>query len=531
MACLQESNVVITYQSPESNFILGVLPAGVTSPPCVPGTGSFLDLDGLEWTAPTVLAGESLPESDLLAAELAAAPNGTRKLLQGTGQRRLYSTQWGVRAVNADQAWAAGYDGTGEVVCLGQAHTENAGRTCVRQRERERDLLARGCQNQVLAAPYMRAGVPVAVIDTSIDCNHPDLASNVLKEKRKSFVRGQDACTPSRTSFSHGSHVAGIAAGSGAVGTVGVAFNAKIIPIQVFPNGERGASTAAVLSAILYAAGEAGARIINLSLGGLITREDRKDLGPGFGRFWALHARVVNEANRLGALVVVAAGNDAKNTSALGSGRMILASLPNVLSVSATGPRVRCNLDFVCDLGAYYDANPGRMTDLDKGLASELRSEPPTGFDDPPSYTNYGKDVDLAAPGGSFDVTLPYGRTQSAPYGPPSPGNPALAPFLADNFYTRVLAPCAPYSPTRPDQAGPVCLPLREGRYAFASGTSMAAPHVAGVAALVLQKNPGLNPAQLKQVLLKSAIAPSNRALLPYVGRGVVDAFAAVMSA
>ena len=62
--------------------------------------------------------------------------------------------------------------------------------------------------------------------------------------------------------------------------------------------------------------------------------------------------------------------------------------------------------------------------------------------------------------------------------------------------------------------------------YTHMSGTSMATPHVAGIVALLFEADPGLTPAQVKQILVDTAIPMPGRAAYE-VGAGHVDAYEA----
>src|SRR5207247_11145808 len=66
------------------------------------------------------------------------------------------------------------------------------------------------------------------------------------------------------------------------------------------------------------------------------------------------------------------------------------------------------------------------------------------------------------------------------------------------------------------------------GGYSLMSGTSMAAPHVAGVAALILALSPGLSPAQVRSQIEQTATHPGSSAFDPQFGWGVVNAAAAL---
>src|SRR5262249_3610713 len=128
------------------------------------------------------------------------------------------------------------------------------------------------------------AGVAVAVVDSGIKLDHPDLAPNVwtnfgeipgngVDDDGNGYVddvHGVDLTTANANQdlhdgFGHGTHVAGtIAAAANGRGVVGVAFQAKLMTVKVLDDRGAGA-TGAVAEGIRYAAAN-GARIINLSL-------------------------------------------------------------------------------------------------------------------------------------------------------------------------------------------------------------------------------------------------------------------------
>ena len=107
-----------------------------------------------------------------------------------------------------------------------------------------------------------------------------------------------------------------------------------------------------------------------------------------------------------------------------------------------------------------------------------------------------------------------------------------LAPFSSTGPGSGRLSPVSAIRLTKPDLSAPgvnIVSSVLGGGFAGLSGTSMATPHVAGLAALVLQKNPALTPMMLKKLLEDScepvAFAPNQ------VGYGLVNAYAAVMRA
>jgi subtilisin family serine protease len=122
------------------------------------------------------------------------------------------------------------------------------------------------------------------------------------------------------------------------------------------------------------------------------------------------------------------------------------------------------------------------------GYYNYLRYNLPTDLDIPASYTDYGKSlVEIAGPGGDFDFPGPY------------------------YVYDMVLSTCP----------GP--------SYFFAAGTSMASPHVAGVAALIIGKNGGtMDPHEVTKQLFKTADKVDIQGMSAYFGNGRVNAFRAV---
>ena len=143
----------------------------------------------------------------------------------------LYSKQWGPRQIRAEQAWA---------------------------RSKGTDVV-------------------IAIVDTGVDLDHPDLVTKMVTGKtflgcgRAGCGNGDWQSGPSwrrRFDSTHGTHVAGIAAAitSNGRGIAGVAPNAKILPVKVLDDD--GGSFEDIALGIRYAA-DRGAKVINLSLGAL----------------------------------------------------------------------------------------------------------------------------------------------------------------------------------------------------------------------------------------------------------------------
>jgi subtilisin family serine protease len=137
------------------------------------------------------------------------------------------------------------------------------------------------------------SGVTVAVVDTGVDRSSADLAPNLLPG-----TNTYDGSDDTADDAGHGTVIASvIAAPAGNGGYVGIAPEAKVLPVKVM-GGSSGQdwSDRAVVRGIEYALAR-GARVINLSVGGLNTPIAGVD-------------RALADAQRAGALVVVAAGND-----------------------------------------------------------------------------------------------------------------------------------------------------------------------------------------------------------------------------
>src|SRR5206468_2072809 len=136
------------------------------------------------------------------------------------------------------------------------------------------------------------AGVKVAVIDTGIDCGHPDLGLNCVWGAN--FVKGGGA--GKRTDdHGHGTHVAGIiAARDNGFGVIGVAPEATLYAVKVLDANGSGSSSA-VANGIVWAV-QNGMHVINMSLG-----------GSGFSQAIADAVKAAWDAD---ILVVSAAGNE-----------------------------------------------------------------------------------------------------------------------------------------------------------------------------------------------------------------------------
>ena len=142
--------------------------------------------------------------------------------------------------------------------------------------------------------------VIVAVLDSGVNYLHRDLAGNLWDGSAAGFpLHGYDFLDDDNDpmpedAFGHGTHVAATigAVGNNGIGVAGVCWRARIMALRI--GDRRGATTARIVQAMQFAI-EHGARVINLSLGG-------SEHDPAF-------EAEVERARRLGVLVVTAAGN------------------------------------------------------------------------------------------------------------------------------------------------------------------------------------------------------------------------------
>jgi len=319
-------------------------------------------------------------------------------------------------------------------------------------------------------------GVRVAILDGGLNDLHIDLNGSVDVTRSASFVTGflfwQDVGT-----FSHATHVAGIvAAQDDGVGTIGVAPGATIIGVKVLHGGS--GTFGAVIAGIVYAGtpisqGGAGADIINMSLGAGFDLQ-----GRGAAALTSALSRATTYAYQQGVTVIASAGNDAFDLDHTNNLVSVPAQSANVIAVSATGP-----------VGFAVGA---------------------TNFSRPASYTNFGQSaIDFGAPGGD-GVYVPQSQICTRPRFPS--GSVTTNCFVFDF----VISPGT--------RRG-----VSNTGYFFAAGTSMAAPHVAGVAALIIEKNGGsMHPAQVEAALRQSADDLGKPGQDDFYGRGFVNALRAV---
>ena len=285
-------------------------------------------------------------------------------------------------------------------------------------------------------------GIIIAVVDSGLYLGHPDLAGKVWANSgeisgnqidddangKVDDVHGwhfYQQWTPGgyipagnanvTDDFGHGTHVAGItaAATNNGIGIAGISWGARVMPVKVLDQYGNGWYSD-IADGIVYAA-DNGAEIINLSLGGAAISQTLCEAAA--------------YAHQKGALLVAAAGN-------AGAAVYYPAACEGVLAVAATDQA-----------------------------------------DQWASFSNYGPEVDLAAPG--VDIYSTWRRLDG--YG-----------------------------------------------YFAKSGTSMAAPHVSGVAALVWSRWPEWDNVAVSSQITETAVDVDARGWDPYTGWGRLDAAAAL---
>ncbi|MEJ6951093.1 S8 family peptidase [Natronospora cellulosivora (SeqCode)] len=280
------------------------------------------------------------------------------------------------------------------------------------------------------------SSVVVAVIDTGIIPDHPDLRANLLQganfvggERRhpiRSYSPSNNDPTDTTTRAeggSHGTHVSGIigAVTDNNIGVAGVSWDVSILPIRALRNS--GGSSWDIAEAIYYAIDQ-GANVINMSFG-------------GNGRSTHQH-EAIREAVSRGVTVVAATGNENSTV-------YYPAAFPETIAVGSVG-----------------------------------RNNTRAG------YSNYGPEVDVVAPGGNFGESI----------------------FSTWGYY---------------DNGRTV------SNYNGMIGTSMAAPHVSGVAAL-LYANGVRNPEEIRERLTSTARDLGSAGRNNEYGYGLVDAYGALLN-
>ncbi len=403
------------------------------------------------------------------------------------------------------------------------------------------------------AAGYTGAGVKACVADTGLDTRHSDIAPNLVDTY--DVFSGHEGLHATdvfdlgvQATETHATHVSGIVLGAiNGTGIHGVAPNAKLYEARVLgtqPDGSVSGETSQVMAGVQWLADQ-GCKVINMSLGG----GDRSQAEE------ALYNQVIQD----GTTIVVASGNDSASQVSFPGGYQ------NVLTVGA--------VDVNNQLASF--SNTGAQLDLVGPGVDNLSSFP----------AGQGRDAFVTAGGAKYSALPAEFSGATSAYGingplvacglgqAPSDCGGAAKGFVAliqrgaisfaakvDNamkagasaviLYNNVAGSLTPTLGTTTDAGTPwiptVMLTQADGTalaaaapatatafniamaWNYDSGTSMATPHVTGVVALLLGKNPTLNPQQIELILDKSATDLGVPNYDTSYGYGLVNAQAAL---
>jgi subtilisin family serine protease len=166
--------------------------------------------------------------------------------------------------------------------------------------------------------------VKVAIVDSGVDCSLPDFQGRIAD--KRSFVGG-DPCVDTD---GHGTFVAGIvAANLDSQGIVGIAYTSQLLIAKVVRSSDGQIPLEAEAAAIRWAA-DSGAKVINLSLGGV-----RDPVDPNRDTYSSREASAIEYAYSKGAVLVAAVGNGDEAPTQPWPYADYPAALPHVIGVSA----------------------------------------------------------------------------------------------------------------------------------------------------------------------------------------------------
>lgn len=321
---------------------------------------------------------------------------------------------------------------------------------------------------QAWAAGYKGRGVRVAVLDAGMYLDHPDLKANINRSLCRNFVTIPGENNPLDASFTRApdfSHATHVA------GIIAAADNG-IGVIGVAPEAE----IIAVKVLPDYGDGD-----VSSVIQGIIYAADNG-------------AKVINMS--LGIAVLKGSGQDQAYhqgviSTMYGFNDAIQYANSKGVTVICGAGNDAIDFDHTGSVEFFPAASPFSLSisaTTPESWYDKMIQGTSVNLDIPASYTNFGSSrIDFAAPGGDYQ----------------SPGN--------NWFYDMVYSTAYPTG------------------YEYSLGTSMATPHVSGIAALIIGKNGGsMDPAKVKMALKKSADDLGKPGNDPYFGDGRVNAFKAI---
>lgn len=192
-------------------------------------------------------------------------------------------------------------------------------------------------------------GVKVAVIDEGVDLLHPDLQTNLLGGYDATGSNSNGSCTIG-SNDAHGTACAGIigAIGGNSVGTIGIAYNSKIIPVRVGKSGSGNWTTDIQLTNGINWAWQNGADVLSNSWGGG---------NPSTSVNNAINNAVTNGRNGKGCVVLFSTGNENSSVS-------WPASNSNVIAVGASNQCDQRKSSTSCDGEFWWGSNFGTNLDV-----------------------------------------------------------------------------------------------------------------------------------------------------------------------
>ena len=225
--------------------------------------------------------------------------------------------------------------------------------------------------------------VVVAVIDSGVDMNHEDLRGKMLPGCDFHDADNDPNPGPRNGASEHGTHVAGIAAavGDNSLGVAGVAYGpgVKILPIKVFDDAGRQATTAELIRAVRWAAG--------LPVDGVAVNPNKADvinmsLGTGKNQIQSVN-EAMKEATAAGVVLFASSGNAGDSSGAAsGNGIMSPANAPGVIAVGAVNNDYRrATFSDYAASGPTVDLMaPGGTSPLSLGCQNILSTFPRNSF-------------------------------------------------------------------------------------------------------------------------------------------------------